>query len=332
MQMKKARHLAMLTLAVLASACGGGSSTETAPAGPNTPTEAVSSMVTTVTPPTYSLGSEELAAFNRLNAERLRCGFGTLQQDRRLDLAALAHANWMLLNDVQSHFQDVNLTNGFTGVNPWDRAIAAGYPSITVTEIITFGITGSKVGRGDRGVRELLAVTYHAIGALRPMRDVGISVRAPSDVGVSTVLVPTEIVLGAADGFQLLASDAVVSYPCEGTTDVDAQHGWEEPNPVPGRNLQTQQLGHPIVIMVRHGQSLVLSSVSIQRVSDGVAVPMRPPVTGAADPNGRLANDPHIGYAIPDAPLLPNTAYRVSISGTNNGAAFQRTFTFTTGS
>jgi len=69
----------------------------------------------------------------------------------------------------------------------------------------------------------------------------------------------------------------------------------------------------------------------MQRVSDGQAVVMRSPVTGAADPNGRLANDPQIGYVLPDAPLQPNTSYRVTISGTNNGAAFQKTFTFTTG-
>jgi hypothetical protein len=288
-------------------------------------------MVTSVTPPNYTSGSEELAAFNRLNAERLRCGFGALKQDSRLDLAALAHADWMLRNNIYSHSEDAAFPNGFTGINPWDRAASAGYPSATVGELITFGSTGSKAGRGDRGVRELLAVTYHAIGALRPMKDVGISVRAPTDVGASTVLVPTEIVTGAADGFQLLASDALVSYPCQGATDVDTQHGWEDPNPVPGRNLQTQPLGHPLVFMVRQGQTLVLSSVTMQRFSDGQAVTMRPPVTGAADPNGRLANDPHIGYAIPDVPLQPNTAYRVNVRGANNGTAFEREFVFSTG-
>lgn len=329
--MNAVRHLVMFAVVALIAACGGGSSTDTATTPPTTPADAASSMVTTVTPPTYASGSEELAAFNRLNAERLRCGFGALQQDSRLDLAALAHADWMLRNNVNSHTESATYPNGFTGINPWDRAMAAGYSSSTIGELITFGDTGSKVGRGDRGVRELLAVTYHAIGALRPMKDIGISVRAPADVGVSTILVPTEIVTGAVDGMQLQASDAVVSYPCEGTKDVDTQHGWEDPNPVPGRNLQTEPLGHPIVIMVRQGQTLVLSAVTMQRVSDGQAVPMRPPVTGAADPNGRLANDPHIGYAIPDVPLLPYTAYRVTVRGSNSGALFERVFVFSTG-
>lgn len=331
MQMNAARHLAMITVAALASACGGGGSTGPATTPPDMPTDAASSMVTTVTPPTYTSGSEELAAFNRLNAERLRCGFGALKQDSRLDLAALAHADWMLRNNIYSHTESASHPTGFTGINPWDRAASAGYSGATVGELITFGSSGSKAGRGDRGVRELLAVTYHAIGALRPMKDVGISVRVPADVGASTTLVPTEIVTGAADGFQLLASDAVVSYPCEGTADVDTQHGWEDPNPVPGRNLQTQPPGHPIVIMVRHGQTLVLSSVSMQRVSDGQSVSMRAPVTGAADPNGRLANDPHIGYAIPDEPLQPSTAYRVNVRGANSGTAFVREFVFSTG-
>lgn len=328
--MNASLRLAMISVVALLAACGGGG-TDTTGTQPTAPPPAVSSMVTTVTAPTYIAGSEELAAFNRLNAERLRCGFGALQQDSRLDLAALAHADWMLRNNVYSHTESATYPNGFTGINPWDRAMAAGYPSSTVGELITFGDTGSKVGRGDRGVRELLAVTYHAIGALRPMKDVGISVRTPADVGASTVIVPTEFVTGATGGLQLLASDAVVSYPCEGTTDVDTQHGWENPNPVPGRNLQTEPLGHPVVIMVRQGQTLVLSSVSMQRVSDGQSVTMRAPVTGAADPNGRLVNDPHIGYAIPDVPLQLNTAYRVIVRGSNSGSFFERVFVFSTG-
>lgn len=287
-------------------------------------------MVTTVTAPTYAASSEELAAFNRLNAERLHCGFGALKQEARLDQAALAHADWMLIHGLQTHYEDPAKSVGFTGVYPADRAMSAGYPSSVVGEGITFGLEGSKVGRGERGIRELLAGAYHAIGLLKPMRDVGISVRAGTDVGRSTLVVPTEIVTGATDGFQLQAADAVVTYPCEGSTGIEPDLGWEEPNPVPGRNLQTLPLGSVIVVMVRHGQSLALTSTSMVRVTDGQPVVMRAPVTGSADPNGQLAYDPHIGYVIPDYPLDLNTAYRVTIRGTNNGTPFERIFTFTT--
>jgi hypothetical protein len=289
-------------------------------------------MVSGIITPSYAAGSEELAAFNRLNNERGSCGFGTLKQDTRLDQAARAHADWMLQNNVYSHTESASYPNGFTGINPWDRTAFAGYPTTYYTsELISFGSNETKVGRGNKGVRELLAGVYHAIGSLRPMKDVGISVRAPADVGASTVLVPTEIVTGTTDGYQMLASDEVVTYPCQGTTGTEYQLTDEDPNPVPGRNLGTTPLGQPIIVMARLGQTLSLTAASMQRVSDGQAVVMRSPVTGAADPNGRLANDPQIGYVLPDAPLQPNTSYRVTISGTNNGAAFQKTFTFTTG-
>lgn len=289
-------------------------------------------MVTEVATPSYAEGSEELAAFNRLNAERLHCGFGALKQDSRLDMAARAHADWILINKILSHYEDPLSPLGFTGVYPVDRAVYAGYPVAPVGEGITFGLDGTKAGRGERGIRELFAGVYHAIGLLKPMRDVGISVRSGADVGQSSLIVPTEIVTGAAEGFQLQAPDAVVTYPCEGVTGVESTLGLEDPNPVPGRNLATRPLGSAIVVMVRHGQTLTLTSASMVRVSDGQPVVMRAPVTGAADPNGQLLNDPHIGYVIPENPLDPGTAYRVTIRGTNNGAAFERVFSFTTAS
>ena len=315
------------------AACGGGgddpSATPTIPGG--SPSDD-SSMVSGIITPSYAAGSEELAAFNRLNNERGSCGFGTLKQDTRLDQAARAHADWMLRNNVYSHTESASYPTGFTGINPWDRTAFAGYPTTYYTnELIAFGSNTITTGRGEKGVRELLAGVYHAIGSLRPMKDVGISVRAPADVGASTVLVPTEIVTGTTDGYQMLASDEVVTYPCQGTTGTEYQLPDEDPNPVPGRNLGTTPLGHPIIVMARLGRTLSLTSASMHRVSDGQAVVMRDPVTGASDPNGRLTNDPQIGYVLPDEPLQPNTAYQVALSGTNNGVAFQKTFTFTTG-
>lgn len=322
-------------LALLAACGGGGDETAAATPGdttiPSTPADD-SSMVEAILTPSYAASSEEYAAYRLLNNERVRCGFGSLRQNAQLDQAAQAHADWMILNNLYSHYESASYPSGFTGVYPADRASAAGYSTTyAVGEGIAFGSNGTKIGRGEAGVRELLAGVYHAIGVLQPMKDIGISVREPADVGASTVIVPTEIVTGTKDGYQLLAADAVVTYPCDGTAGVDYALEDEEPNPVPGRNLSTQPLGHPVTVMARYGQVLVINTASMHRVSDGAEVVLRAPVTGDSDPNGRLANAPQIGYVLPDAPLQPQTSYRVSISGTNNGAAFQKTFTFTTG-
>jgi len=241
----------------------------------------------------------------------------------------------MILNGNPTHFQDgVRYPNGFTGHGPWDRAAFEGYlAGGMVGEGIAFGSDGSRVGRGEKGVRELLAAVYHSIGLLRPMRDVGISVRTPADAGQTngSTMVPTVFVTGAAEGFQMQAANDVLTYPCQGTTGAQFQMPDELPNPVPGRHLIMNPLGPVVVVKLRIGHTLSLQTVTMHRVSDGQAVVMRAPITGAADPNRRLDNDPHVGYAQPDAPLLPNTAYRVAITGTNNGATFQQNFTFTTG-
>lgn len=333
---KTTRTLVAVAAMAMLAACGGGGSEGDAnvitPPSTNVPPTQDSSVVDAIQPSTYAAGSEELAAFNRLNAERRQCGFGTLRQDTRLDQAARAHADWMLINNIYSHTESSAYPNGFTGTNSWDRASFAGYPTTFYTsEIISFGSTGSSVGRGEKGMREMFVGVYHAIGALLPMKDVGISVRSPSDVGSQTVIVPTEVVTGTTDGYQMLGTTDIVTYPCEGVTGTEYQLVAEEPNPVPGRNLGTSPLGHPVIVMARMGQTLTISGATMSRVRDGRTVALRAPVTGAADPNNELANEPHFGYVLPDEPLEPLTSYRVTISGTNNGTPFTRTFVFTTG-
>lgn len=322
-------------LALLAACGGGGDETAAATPGdttiPSTPADD-SSMVEAILTPSYAASSEEYAAYRLLNNERVRCGFGSLRQNAQMDQAAQAHADWMIINRIQSHYESPAYPNGFTGYSPADRAAYAGYTtSYSVGEGLAFGIDGTKDGRGELGVRELLAGVYHAIGALRPAKDVGISVRQGSDVGQSTLMVPTAIVTGTQNGYQTLDAAAIVTYPCEGTTNAKSDLGLESPNPVPGRNLSTQPLGPAITVMARVGNTLRLTGASMYRVADGFGVTLRAPVTGDADPNGQLAYDPNIGYVIPDAPLQRNTTYRVILNGTNNGTPFERTFTFTTG-
>ena len=335
--MKKRALFAVAAASVLAmlAACGGGSDGETANPGDSiTPAPPLddSSMVEVILTPTYGESSEEYAAYSLLNNERVRCGFGSLRQNAQLDQAARAHADWMMINRVMSHYESPSFPNGFTGYAPSDRVAFAGYTTTySVSEGIAFGGDGTKDGRGAAGVRELLAGTYHAIGALRPDRDIGISVRQGSDVGLSTMMVPTVIVTGTQIGYQTLGGADIVTYPCDGSQGVLPDLGLEEPNPVPGRNLSTRPLGSSITIMARVGNNLHLTNATMTRVSDGSEVVMRSPIVGADDPNGQLTNQPYIGYVIPDSPMEPNEAYLVVISGTNNGTQFTRTFTFTTG-
>jgi uncharacterized protein YkwD len=289
----------------------------------------------------YAAGSEELAAFNLLNAERARCGFGTLAQSAQLDAAATGHADYQSLNNLFTHVQDpVAYPSGFTGEVPSDRVAAAGYPGagVVADEIVRFVGATRKDGLGTRGVRDLLSAPYHLRGLMGGYRDVGVSVRSSADVGSSAGgLVYLQINAAYKDGAgpQSLAAGEVSTYPCEGTTGVNRQLRNETPNPVPGRDLAVNPLGAVVYVAVREGNTLRIRSAVMTEVQTGRPVTLRPPVTAGNDPHGPCQEgcfEPHQGYLAADAPLLANAPYQVVLNGSSNGVAFNRVFTFVTGS
>jgi hypothetical protein len=293
-----------------------------------------STLITTVPLDTYGAGSEGRQAFELLNAERGRCGFGLVAQNAQLDAAAQAHADWQILNSQLSH-TEVAGTPGFTGVTPSDRVSAAGYvPGGVGEEISSLFYSGSIAGTGVFGVRALLALPYHQLGMLAGYRDVGIALRGSDLFGSTANRRPRTVQqfnLGftPSAGRQEPASDQVLTYPCEGTTGVFYEITDETPNPVPGRNLRASPLGPGVVVAVRSGQTLTISSATMTTLPGRKAVALRAPLTKGSDPNAVLAS--HQAVLIPDASLMPNTTYTVSVAGTNDGAPFEKAFTFATG-
>ena len=337
--------LTVLALAALAACGGGGGSTTPAttpvvsgPAIPAAP--AVSNIVTTAPLSTYAAGTEELAAFSRLNAERNFCGFGVLAQNASLDKAALAHANWQIANNTFGHYETAG-TVGFTGVYPEDRIVAAAYgaaSSFSATDEIGFVVgQNTKLGYGNTGMRSLLNAPYHAAGLLKGYRDGGVSVRNDTDssstFGARLVL-QVNLATKNTDGAQTVDNSTVLTYPCEGSVGVNKQLTNETPNPVPGRNLATNPLGSSVQVLIREGNTLAISGATMIKVATGASVLLRTPVTAANDPN-TTANGSYLksnqGFISADAPLDGNTKYQVTVNGTNNGVAFSRTFMFTTG-
>ena len=342
------RLLALLALAALLSACGGGDGDSALPAAPPAQAAAPASpnpslVISPNAPPSYAPGSEELAAFSLLNAERGRCGFGLLAANAPLDAAARAHADYQIINSLNSHLQNARqFPEGFTGTDPAARVRAQGYTDLGgVTDEFAFFTSSrpplSKRGIGMLGVRGLLNAPYHLNGLMTGYRDVGMAVRSKEDTGKGQegVFVQINAAYTASAGPQLLGSSDVQTYPCEGTTGVNRQLTNETPNPVPGRDLRTAPLGSTVYIAVREGNRLTITSAAMTRAATGEAVTLRAPVTSANDPYGPCLTGcfgPHQAYVVPDAPLLPDTAYTVMVSGTNNGAAFSRSFIFSTGS
>ena len=326
------RYLLLTSAAVLAAllaACGGGGGGDSA-----------------ATSVTLAPGAveEDVAAFQRLNAERLHCGFGTLARNASLDAAARAHADYQAFYGIVDHLEDAAARPvGFTGALPIDRVLAKGYATRAADiggvadEITALLGTASKTGLGESGIRSLLNAPYHLRGLMSGYRDVGLAVRSSTDVGATQPSVYLQINAAylTAAGPQLLAATDMRTYPCEGSTGINFRLSNESPNPVIGRDLAVNPLGSSVYVALRPGNRLVVSSAVFTQVSTGQVVATRAPVGAANDPYRGCAEGcfgGHEAYIAADAPMQPGTAYRVNLAGTNNGVAFARQFSFTTGS
>lgn len=330
----------VLALAALA-ACGGGGGSSTpatgtvisAPIVPVAP--AVSNIVTTAPLSAYATGTEELAAFSRLNAERNFCGFGVLAQNSSLDKATLAHANSQIANNYFGHYETAG-TPFFTGVTPADRVTASGYTSGGVTEEASGNATNLKTGYGEIGTRGLLNAPYHLAGLLTGYREVGISLRNATDLGAASArkILVFKLAYKDTDGLQVFSPSDVKTYPCDGSVGMSPNMSGEIPNPVPGRNLFTNPLGSTVYVALREGNMLTITSASMTNMATGAPVALRAPLTATNDPNAT----PNLTYfrsnqalISADAAMAPFTRYQVTVNGTNNGVAFSPTFAFTTG-
>jgi hypothetical protein len=74
---------------------------------------------------------------------------------------------------------------------------------------------------------------------------------------------------------------------------------------------------------------LVIASASITPTAGGSSVTLLPNLTQTSDANGIVRTNQAV--LIPNLPLLANTSYTVSITGTVNGTAFSTNFSWTTG-
>ncbi len=337
------RILPALALALALAGCGGGGD-ESDNGSTATPINA--GLQVNVPAPTYPALSEELQAFNTLNEIRSRCGHGQLAQHPALDISTAGHARWLVYNETVDHTQSAGSPH-FTGTSPLDRMIAAGYltssAQASVSEQLAYYTSGADgndtIGFGVESTRGLLNAPYHANAMLDGFRDVGVGVRNAIDAGAPNATMPgagrRAIVFNTgyriSAGSQAAAQDdnVVLTYPCNGDTNVARALYHEEPNPVPGRDLSINPLGTSIMVSLKAGRTLSIDSVVLINTTTGTSTPLRTPVTGANDYLGAFGR--HQGYVAADNPLAAQTQYQVSLTGRNNGVSFLKTFVFTTG-
>lgn len=341
----------MVAIAILATACGGGSSspatpvattpnTPAAPVTPSTPTTPVvvpGDLQTTVPALTYAAASEEFAFVSTLNTFRAQVGVGLLAQNTLLDQAAQNHLQYVLTNDANNGgtviMSDVDPATGrnyfhiesasmplFTGVQELDRAKAVGYTGTYVGEEGMFG-----GGKGAQAAfASVVATIYHRAGLMyQGLREVGVA--AGTDKSQTFVL---EMGYGKP---QTNASDFLGAYPADKQTSVGLSTGVELPNPFPELSTSNADFptktGYPISVVSKEGMRIEVLTFTVSEA--GASTPLAARVlTSDNDPNHYLASN--IAFLVANAPFKSNTTYSVAFTGRVNNNLVSKAWTFST--
>ena len=339
--------LSALAVSLLVGACGGGGGSDVSNPGavPATPSTVSRPLAVTVAGSTYANGTAELGGWNTLQQARVLCGFGALKQNAQLDAAARSHALYLTsvstTESILSHYETITSNPHYTGYNPWDRTQYQGYGT-QIAEILSSTtwnydsrnppVFPTMEQRGADAMVNLLNTVYHLSGAMYDGADVGFG--ADIRIYANATARREEFRFGALNGFKLssqrvkLGSAKVVTYPCEGSTNIPPAFvpAYESPNPFPTMTSTSQSVGPPIYLKVDAGQRLTLtaSSVSVGAVQIATQV-----LTAANDPHKEISSNEV--FVVPLTALAANTNYQVILNGAVNGTPFSRSFTMRTG-
>lgn len=332
--------------ATILSACGGGSASSTAsapttptnPVGPTAPPTMIPGDTQTSVPIlTYAANSEEFKFVTALNAFRAQVGLGLLAQNTKLDTASANHLGYLLVNDINNggtvnlnsfdpatgrsmlHIENGALAK-FTGVQEADRAKFASYDGSYTGEEVTFG--GGQGGAVALGT--LVQTVYHRAGLmLQNVREIGVAVGADKS---QTVVME----LGLKTN-QSVASDYVGLYPSNGQTGVALHSYVEAPNPFPELSTANSDFptktSFPVSVSVVTGNTIAVTSFTVTEAGQSTPMDARL-LTRANDPNHYLSSN--VAFLVAKAAFKSTTTYNVKFTGTNNGAAFTKEWSFTT--
>lgn len=343
------RYSAVAIVTALAlTACGGGSggsatsaptvpTTPTSPTGPTTPVVTPGDTQTTVPPLTYAMNSEQYKFVTALNNFRAQVGLGLLAQNPKLDSASASHLAYVITNDVTNggtiNFNAYDPVTGrsmlhieagslpkFTGVQEFDRAKFASYEGSYVGEEVAFG--GGQGGAVALGT--LVQTVYHRAGLmLQNVREIG--------VAVGTDRSQTVVMEMGLKTNQSVASDYVGVYPANGQTGVALHAYVEAPNPFPELSTATDDFptktSFPVSVSVVVGNTIAVTSFTVTQAGQAAPLDARL-MTRANDPNKYLSGN--VAFLTAKAAFKAATTYNVKFTGTNNGTAFSKEWSFTT--
>lgn len=257
-----------------------------------------------------SMSADDLKAWEDIAIVRGKSAMGALDCIDTIQKASNAHANYMQLNGGLSH-DEVAGKPGFTGAKFWDRLKAAGFtgPGGAMFEVIHSLGDGHGSILGESGWINTL---YHRI----PFVSYGAK---GYGFGNNTSKWAT---IDFSSGGATPPATAISTWPVDGDTAVwtTFRCASEIPNPLPGQTYA----GYPV--SVTGGKTLAITE---HVITQGTTPVDHVFLNKASDSLG-LIPDTQV-YLIAKSPLQKSTRYDVKVSGTVGGAAFTRTWSFTTG-
>lgn len=262
-----------------------------------------------------TMSASDTKAWEEIAVVRGKLGMGPLDCNDAITKAAFAHSSYIVQNGGSLTHTETAGKPGFTGVNFWDRMKAAGFtgPGSAMFEVVhsLSDPHGAILGEGG-WVNSL----YHRI----PFVSFGAKSYGWGAEGISR---PSASTVDFAGGGASPAAGTVAVWPVDGDTEVWSTFrcASETPNPLPGQTFA----GYPVSLT--GAAALTLSEHTITG-ADGAAVE-HVFLSKTTDKSGLIPADQI--YLIPKDPLAKSTKYTVVVKGTVGGAAFDKTWTFSTG-
>lgn len=340
--MNTQRLLLIGYLSTLVAACGGGSDSaggdtpvSPPPSAPSPAPTAVAPAGTTQSRPTYLTGGAEATIFDQINRYREQCGFPLLAQNTLLDAAAKAHTDYMQLNGYQVTDTEVVGNLGFTGINADDRAWAKGWPAVLPAATQNAGAIAPVSTDAEYGalIANMWAVgVYHQTAVTWLANLVGVGSSAGVYGGYKTVLAGLVFSSDASGPSEIATTRSPATFPCGGVTGVLPYGAGESPMPPVFETVHTvagdiQRWGTPVTVEGNASDVIQLSAATYT-APDGTVIQLNR-ITASNDQHQLTTANKVVAY--PTNALLSNTTYTVDMTGTINGVAFNKHFTFTTG-
>ena len=256
---------------------------------------------------------------NWINYRRAQSGMPAVARNSLIDRAAQGHSDYQKANSIVNHDQVLGKP-GFTGVTLRDRLIAAGYSLGDSGYAYGEVISAANSNSGFYMAEELITAIFHRFVIFEPrFKEIGTG-SATSSAGYAYFTSDFAASNGYGPG---IGRNKIVNWPYDGQVKVATNFfsDNEAPDPVPNVN----EVGYPVSVHADINVVLGVSSFSIRpRNGSDLPVQLLKKTAGSATPPSSAA------AIVPLAVLKANTTYDVTFTGTTDGTAITRTWSFTT--